>query len=59
MFFAELAIFVHFNSVGSIFFVLVGSVISVLAFGTRQSDIHAHDIFLLKNKTPCEGDRFL
>jgi hypothetical protein len=48
MLFAEFAVFVHFNPVGVIFFILHGVVISLLAFGALQSYLISHFKNLLK-----------
>ena len=41
--FAELAILLHLDAVGSILFVFVCPVIAIFAFGTGQGDIRPHD----------------
>ena len=43
MLFAELAILVHFDAVGSIFFVFVRPVVAIFANSAGQGDIRPHD----------------
>jgi hypothetical protein len=42
MFLAESAILLHFKPIGVVLFVLHGVVVSLLAFGTSESDFNAH-----------------
>jgi hypothetical protein len=42
MFAAEFAVFHHFDSVGVILLVLLGNIVSLLAFCASQSDFNSH-----------------
>jgi len=44
MLFAELAILVHFDAVGSILFVFVRPVVAIFANGAGQSNISPHGL---------------
>ena len=50
--FAESAILFQFDTVGVVFLVLHGVVVSLLALGASQCDFHAHNRHLLKNCLP-------
>jgi hypothetical protein len=52
---AETAIFVHFQTVGVVFFVLHGVVVSLFAFSAGQCNSYAHGISLLTKKEPFAG----
>jgi hypothetical protein len=46
---AEAAVLVELKTIGIVLFILEGIVISLLAFGAGQGDLHAHCMLLLKN----------
>ena len=44
MLFAELAILIHFDAIGSVLFVFVRPVVAIFANGAGQGDIRPHNL---------------
>ena len=58
MFFAELAVLFHFNSIGSILFVFVCPVVTIFTFRTGKRNVSAHLSASLKIKPLLMGIDF-
>jgi hypothetical protein len=56
MFAAEAAVFIHFQPLGIILFVLHGVVVALFALGTREYDFHSHFSAPPFHLPPCYGE---